>query len=401
MPRLVVFVVIASLLAACGSDASPSPSAVAAASNPPPSAVPSASRAAATATPTAKPTARPAARWSSPSLVSSESCDSMRAGIDSAGRTHVVASCDGLLYAVMKSDGSWAQTRFPLAANRLEVNPQLAFQGNVTYMAYSRLAVPDDMDTCGGDADPYIDIGVFYRKRAQPSGDWSAPVRMGRSDDKLVQFRVDGTTLHAIVSNQGDGREYYLLVKGTTSKRFALPTGGESLRIGSDGRARIASGGDAAIRIATFTGSGFSTVKVQAPDSGRTLLVLDGRDRSHLVWVRDGTDYSGCGGDIDPNLGIYYATNATGTWHSERLTHELGDASFQVDRSTGDVHLVISTESALTYYTKASRGVWKTEKLPPRQARSPAIARDATTGRVLILYIDEGGSGIYMMSKGG
>jgi hypothetical protein len=98
---------------------------------------------------------------------------------------------------------------------------------------------------------------------------------------------------------------------------------------------------------------------------------------------------------------MYYATNATGKWRTERLTTRTGQAAIQVDRSTGQVNVVIATGDALTYYTKAPDGAWKNEKLPPRQAGSPSISRDPATGRLLILYIDEGGSGIYTMSKGG
>jgi hypothetical protein len=329
----------------------------------------------------------------------------MRAGIDAAGGSHLVAGCQaGLLYAWTKSDGSWARTVFPLAANRLEVDPQIGFQGNLAYIGYSRLAVTE-----GGCGDPGLrDIGVFYRKRTLPNGAWSGPVRIGKTDDHLEQFRVDGTTLHAIVSNEGDGRAYYLLVKGTTSKRFALPRAWEtrSLRIGSDGRARIAYSSAGSIGIATFAGSGFATAKVPATNAIGGLLILDGRDRAHLIWTRfvpgseEGATCSDGSEDLTLN-GTYYGTNASGTWHSEQVTKDLGEVSFQVDRKTGQVHLVIATAGVLTYYTKPSGGVWQHEKLAPRQVSWPSIARDAATGRVLILYIDFGGSGIYAMSKGG
>jgi hypothetical protein len=98
---------------------------------------------------------------------------------------------------------------------------------------------------------------------------------------------------------------------------------------------------------------------------------------------------------------MYYATNATGNWRSERLTTQTGQGAFQVDRATGQVNVLVATGDALTYYTKAPGGAWNHEKLAPRQAGSPSISRDPATGRLLILYIDEGGSGIYTMSKGG
>jgi hypothetical protein len=290
--RLAISIGLILVVAACTSDATPSESPVAVLTPIPVPASAEPGPAGSTApSPTPKPTPKPTpAVWTSPSLVSSEPCYSLRGGIDAAGRSHVAASCgSGVLYSVTKSDGSWAQTLFPVPSNRVERDPQIAFQGNVAYLAYSRLAVGEP-DTCGSD-DGLTDIGAFYRKRTQPTGSWSDPVRIGRSDDHLVQFRVDGTTLHAIVSNEGDGRSYYLLIKGTTSKRVQVSSDTRTLRIGNDGRARIAYGIRGSIRIATFTGAAFSGVNVPAPNSHNPLLVLDSRDRAHLVWARNAVDY--------------------------------------------------------------------------------------------------------------
>jgi hypothetical protein len=401
--RLVVSLVTASLLAACSSDASPSASASGGASSPAPSAVATASPAAGTPTPTAAPTAT----WTKPILISSAQCSSLRGGIDAAGGSHVIAACDtGILYASTKADGAWGRTVFPAAENRVEVAPQIGFEGKVAYVAYSRLAVVEG--GCGDDG--LTEVGVFYRKRTLPSGEWSDPVRIGKTDDQLAQFRVDGTALHAVVANTGDSRFYYLLVKGTTSKRVAMPSAWEtaSLRIGSDGRARIAYGAPGSIGIATFTGSGFATAKVPAVNGRGPILILDAKDRAHVIWTRfspgtQGGDTCGYGGEDVTLTGTYYGTNANGTWHSERVTRDIGESSFQVDRSTGRVHLVMATSSGMTYYTKPSGGTWQQEKLAPRHATFPVIARDSATGRVLIMYIDYGEdtSGVYAISKGG
>jgi hypothetical protein len=400
--RLIVTLVTASLLAACSSDASPSASASARASDSP-AAVATASPVAATP----KPTTKPVAAWSEPVLVSTQTCGSLRGGIDAAGGSHLVASCEaGLLYASTKADGAWAETVFSVPTNRVEQDPQIGFQGKVAYFAYSRMAVAE-----GGCGDSGLtDIGVFYRKRTLPGGGWSDPVRIGKADDHLAQFRVDGTAIHAVVQNAGDGRFYYLLVKGTASRRFVIAGASKSpsLRIDLDGRARIAYATAGSIRIATFTGSAVSTVKVSAPNARGPILVLDGHDRAHLVWNRDSdVDDGGCvsPGNDDPAAGIYYTTNATGMWHSERLTKELGETSFQVDRSTGQVHVVTTTPSGLTYYTKAPGGAWQHEKLANR-AGSPVIARDAASGRVLVLYIgfrqaSDTSWPIWAISKGG
>jgi hypothetical protein len=403
--RLAILIAFILVVAACTADATPSDSPVAVLTPVPTasSAAPAGSAAPSTAPkPTAKPT--PAAGWTDPVLITSEECGSLRGGIDAAGGSHAVAACGThLLYASANADGSWARTAFDVPSNRVEQDPQLAFQGKLAYFAYSRLATTEG--GCGDDG--LRDIGVFYRKRTLPSGAWSNPVRIGRTDDHLAQFRVDGTTFHAIVRNEGDGRYYYLLVQGATSHRYRLPAlHSLSLRVGNDGRARIAYSSAGILRIATFTGSGFSTVKVSTINARYPVLILDSRDRAHVVWSRD-SHVAGFGcadtGSDDPSAGMYYATNASGTWRAERLTREVGQASFQVDRSTGQVHLVISTASALTYYTKNAGGTWQHEALAPKHAISPVLARDAPSGRILILYLDwfEGTSGIYAISKGG
>src|SRR3982751_5247506 len=105
LARLWVSLVATSLLAGCGADAIPSPSAVAASFSLPPSAAATASPG-----PTAirTPAATPVAGWSRPTLVASESCGTLGGEIDAAGHSHLVATCaSGLLYAATNDDGSW------------------------------------------------------------------------------------------------------------------------------------------------------------------------------------------------------------------------------------------------------------------------------------------------------
>src|SRR6185295_14402364 len=106
-------------------------------------------------------------------------------------------------YFVKVPGGSWTATTFAHPAHRLDLDPQIAFRGDVVYVAYSRIALDDG---CGSDGN---DIGVYVRTRSQPSGSWSAPTRIGLPDDSLGSFRVDGGTVHATVRNEKDGRVYY------------------------------------------------------------------------------------------------------------------------------------------------------------------------------------------------
>src|SRR3954468_11069284 len=274
-----VLVIAAILLAACttGSAASPSPVGGPAATPAveAPSATPSANP-----SPTPAPSVKPApsptpvpAAWGKAKQVYKGDCGWLHGGIDAAGGEHAVAWCiGGLLYASSKPNGSWTSQKFTTPENRIEQDPQIAFQGNVAYFAYTRLAIEEG--GCGDDG--LRDIGVFYRTRTLPSGAWSNPIKVGRSDDELRGFRVDGSTLHAIVQTNGQGRYSYLLVKGGTTTRYSLPgvDGGTSLRIGSNGRAQIAYESNRTIKLATFTGSGFAVETVPGADARDPVLVL-------------------------------------------------------------------------------------------------------------------------------
>jgi hypothetical protein len=406
--HLIVWLMSCSLLAACGATASPSLSAsiavpstrASAEVSGPPTTEPSVTASPAP-TPKATPKPTPVAKWTDPKLVSTKSCGSVRAGVDATGRSHLVASCgNALMYAVTRPDGSWTQTSFALPANRLEQDPQLAFRGNLVFMAYSRLSVDVPHD-CGGD-DGLTDIGVFYRTRTLPDGAWSKPFRIAEADDHLQQFRVDGPTIHAIVRKEGDNRGYYLNVSSARSQRVVVPNAAvASLQVDSDGRARIAYAATGSIWAGTFEGSRFSTTKFAAPDAQTPGLVLDAGNGAHVIWARWPFE-EGCGTFVpDPAHGMYYATNATGAWQSEQVTHDRGEWSFEVDPATGQVHFVLASDG-LTYYTKAPGGTWQREKLPTTSAQQTVIARDPRSGRLLVVYIafHNDAPAIYAIAKG-
>src|SRR5215210_7379204 len=138
-------VIAAGLLAACTASTTPPPSRPAADQSPrfataPPSAATSSAAPAAKPTPTPKPPA--AAKWGEPERVFPGSCYSMQAGFDAGGRAHVAATCDEkLIYSVATPQGTWATRQFQVPANRVEQDPQLAFEGNVAWFAYSRFAI--------------------------------------------------------------------------------------------------------------------------------------------------------------------------------------------------------------------------------------------------------------------
>jgi hypothetical protein len=353
-------------------------------------------------TPTAAPTPVPA--WTKPALVVDDaSCYQATAGIDASSRSHIVASCaKGLRYSVSNPDGSWTTTLIAQPANRKQMDPQVGFAGNVAYVAYSWLSVNEG--ACGDDG--LVDLGVYYRSRTLPDGAWSEPKRIGITKDTLVSFRVEGATLHAVVYNTADERSYYVKVTGSDAQRVPLPAAG-SLRVGRDGRARIAYESSGSIRLATFTGSGFSSVAIPGSAvASAPLLVLDDQDRAHVIWKRDPLQEAACGMSSapDPKAGMYYATNASGAWKVQRFTSQRGEASLQVAGSTDDVHLVLAANANLTYYSKSASGSWRSKRLVSGWVMSPVIRLDPATGRLLVVYTrgeDDSGSkpGVYFIFK--
>lgn len=388
------------------SSASPSASQVAQAS-PSQEASPSAS---ASSSPTASPTATPSptppvvAGWSKPKLVaSSTDCFELVAGIDASSGDHLAASCRGKIrYFSSKSDGSWVVTNLPPPAHRLEQTPQIGFQGNTVYLAYSRV-LPDE--GCGGGAP---DVGVYYRYRRLPDGVWSNPIRLGLVGDRLQSFRVNGTTLHATVRNDATARVYYETREATGEyHRYWVKgaIGGTSLRIASDGEARIAFEAANSIRFGIFTGAGFDTTKVggSKPDDWSPNLVLDGNDDPHITWSRN--PHGGCAvREALPDDGTYYATNASGPWTYGRIAKNVGQSSIQIDGTTGLVHVVISGNTGLGYYTKTPTAGWRATLLRGEGAEWPLIRLDPATGRLLVAYFAatpdaSAFGGIYVLTK--
>lgn len=344
-----------------------------------------------------------ATRWSSPLLIGrGTNCDALVAAIDGSSGNHVAASCDGkIFYAASKPVGSWASRFFLHPARRRELEPELAFQGKGAYIAYSRIAQGEG--ACGDNGQ--IDVGVWYRQRTLPDGAWSQPKQLGRTKDRLLAFRVSGDILHATVRNDaGTGGVYYETVEAGVTNRYRLPeaTGDASLRVGTDGRARIAYQAGGSIRYAIFNGSGFTTSRIPGSTGGSSpLLVLGAGNQAHVVWKHEDTS-GGCVTVDSPLDGTYYATNPGDTWQSRRLTRALGQTSFSLDPVTGRVHLILD-RFGLRYYTKTPSGPWQVTTVPgvPARASSPVIRVDPATGRVLLAYVTSTGGldRIYAVSK--
>ena len=338
-----------------------------------------------------------ATTWTRPRRVGTlKTCSTVTAGIDAANRAHVAAECGGSIRYYASTDGrSWSTTVFAHPAHREDLDPQIAFQGNLVYVAYTRIA-PDG--GCGGGRGEAI--GVFVRSRSLPDGAWSTARRIGRPGDTLEVFRVEGATIHATVwNNQGDhdygGHDQvdYEMLVGSVTHRYRIPgaVGRTAMRIGSDGHARIAYETGTGIRFATFTGAGFATTRITRSNSGedvRPALVLDSHDDAHILWTRKPGEGGCATRDTNPDDGTYYSTNAGGAWTSQRITKSVGETSLQVDPASGRIHALVSGRVGIWYFTNASQGSWTAKRILAKGwVNSPLIRRDPATGRLLVVYL--------------
>jgi hypothetical protein len=341
------------------------------------------------------------AGWTTPQLVDSTPCYELVATIDATGGYHVAAECDGSIqYSASRSGGEWQSRTFPHPSRRRELNPQIATEGDRMYVAYTRVAVVD-----GGCGDPGLrDVGVYYRQRSLPDGRWSAPIRLGLTDDHLQSFRVVDEVIHATVRADAE-HVYYETLDGATFNRYQLAgvMGGTSLRIGSDGRARIAYEAGGELELAEFDGSEFSTTPIPGSGGGYAPnLVLGANNDAHIVWTRA---YHGLGcaepGPF-PEDGTYYATNVGGSWVTERITPDVGQASITMDAATSRVHVLLSGGGGLLYYTRTTNDAWDVTGLSDAYRASPIIRLDPTTGTLLVVFYGSVGprtEGIYAMAK--
>jgi hypothetical protein len=322
--------------------------------------------------------------------------------IDGSSRYHVAASCgEKIGYAEGTATGSWTDQMLQPPARHTESGPQIAVDGRDLYIAYTRYGPVTDADTCGGPYSTYYeDLGVYYRKRTLPDGEWSKPRKLGRADDILDSLRVADGTLHAVVvAGGGTSLVYESDNDGSLLRGRLKGVGGWiSLRVGSDGKARVAyvNARDHSIRLATTDGS--ETTSTVVADDGKLenpLLVLGPGNQPHLIWTRFRSEDEGCGGGalIDP-AGTYYATLVDGTWRTERITRAIGPMSFVLDTDTGAVHVVIKGErdgragNRLTHYERSPAGGWTATPLRASVDGGFMIRLDEADGTLVVAYQD-------------
>ena len=347
------------------------------------------------------------AGWSGPGLVGrGGDCLQPQAAIDEDGGFHVAAACGSGVTYWTKSGSSWSTTRLGRPTSAIDSGPQITIDGRTLYVAFSR----NPAEGCGAD----LDAGVYYRTRTLPDGSWSPARFIGKLQDRLQSFRVVGGSVHATITSI-EGEAIYETTASGVLKRYAIPgaTGLSSLRIGSDGRARIAYEAEDSLRYAAFAGSRLASSAIPGTlgRDGYPVLVLDAGNHAHLVWERMTRRpmTRGCS-DIDPppdppDNGTYYVTNASGAWTpsaARRITSNVGTASLTLDVVSGRVHVLLGiSNGGVRYYTKTATGSWSGEWLSSARSSGVAIRLDQPRARLLAVYARFGAAsnGIYALTK--
>jgi hypothetical protein len=352
-----------------------------------------------TATPSPTPPVVVVSQWSKPQRVTRADCLLASVILDESGRTHVASECKSTIEYAVSNGNRWESTRLPHPADRIDQGSQLAIDGNVLYLGFTRMKAEDG--GCGDDG--LRDVGVYVRQRLLPAGDWSAERRIGTPTDGLIALRVANGVIHATVKDRSDGRIYYEKVDAESVARYRLPgaVDGGALRIGSDGRARIVYEAARNLQYAVFDGSGFSRVGIPASSLGwGASLVLDSQNHAHALWTRSWHD----GGCAEPEpeswFGTYYGTNETGAWTYRRISTSTDGGSMTLDTDTGQVHVAVAGRFGIRYLTRTGTGPWKTVRITTKADWQPIIKLAQQTGKLVVVYNGQDGA-VFAVTRAG
>ena len=140
--------------------------------------------------------------------------------------------------------------------------------------------------------------------------------------------------------------------------------------------------------ICGYCGDQFSSRTIPNSTNGwdPALALAPGND-AYLVWNRSYHGLGCAGPGPDPLDGTYFATDASGTWVSSRLTTLVGGTSLTLDPATGELHVLVSDYRRIVYFHRARGADWAHEDLARGGASSPVIRQDPTTGSLLVAYV--------------
>ena len=329
--------------------------------------------------------------WSKPTVVMSGECFSPTATVDSTGTFHVVSGCGmGIRYATSKDGKRWHTTILPHLAHRSDIEPQIAVDGSTLYVAYTRQRQLDG--GCGDSG--LVDVGVYYRTRTLPNGRWSAPARLGVAGAHLQSFRVVNGVIHeTFVTENRQGPVYYGSLSRGTFLSLRIPGAtGTSLRVGDDGRARIAYTTDSSIRYATVQDGRLTTrtvfsSKVMQLDTPS--LVLGAGDRAYMAWAVHPMWGGGCAEPDPPDVkpGTYFGTDISGAWQVKRITALVTSPSLALDVSTGRLYAALTTERDTRDIARRADGTWTLGRriAGTKDMMSAVLRRDTVTGHLLLV----------------
>jgi hypothetical protein len=296
----------------------------------------------------------------------------------------------------------WAETRFAPPADRFEVGPLLATDGDTLYLATSWRA-PVDQDTCGP---AYVNpVGVYIRTKRLASGAWSDPFRIGRAGDRIDAFRVADGVIHAVVEAD-TGAWFYESQTGSTHTRQRIPGGGASLRVGDDGQARLAYTTGERLVYARVDGARLVKETIETsddPDLLAPILVLGAGNVGYVLWTRDRVRAltETCGDHPKPGRrdGTYIGSDASGTWVTQRISRAMGQKALTLDPSTGDAHVVLAGDR-LRHLTSTDGVAWTTTELRGTKGMyDPLIRVDPATGRIVVVMLNGSERGIFVMTR--
>jgi hypothetical protein len=304
------------------------------------------------------------------------------ARIDQSGHDQVVTTCQDKIQISSNASGSWSTITYNAPTSESDEGLQVALDGRRLYVAFTRT----NPLACGIEY-----LGVYYSWRYLANGTWSVPKRLGPAGDVLQSFQVVAGKLHLTVV----GGVYETDVSGTL-RRYPLAGAGDdsSLRVASDGRARIVYETAKGLRYAVFRRSGFQTSLIPGTSAADTspTLVLDGQDNAHVTWQHN-AEWQGCGErPATSEDGTYYATNKTGTWTpagSRRITTAIGAAVLALDSKSGRVHVLLVRTVGVKYYTMTAPGQWSGQLISPMRSTSAALLVHPSSGELLAVYVGE------------
>jgi subtilisin family serine protease len=316
--------------------------------------------------------------------------------VEADGTAHLVVpvrdgSASGLYY-VTNDGGSWTSLQLTHDVHDATAGIAVDALGGV-HVVRSRLG-----------------IGVWYQQRSA-AGVWSTPVQIVDAATYRASLALDGAgKAHVAVAvmdgfNFVDGVRYLTNESGTwTSKTVggtlaAYP----SIDIDPSGKVGIAyleytadTGQPLGIYVALESGASFATSMVRAlsdeAGGGNLAHALDADGHSHVVLAR---------GWWDAEPGVWYATNASGTWQLQKIAHGWPNAVAIAVDGTGRPHVAYSqmpqeqvgpVVSRRVAYAVRTNGTWAVQTVAGGSyGDGVAIALDAA-GSPNVVFAGSGGA---------